>query len=148
MMFFKNVEAFQPKRRRVLKKRLGCFEIPLWQPHSLTKKNKVRFSSSWLSAYTKDTDLQSISMTTRVKTVVIGCQKSVWQPMTMKIRVCCQNNSLNLRELTYRWQPWQRFSHFKNLKNRQKKLAKTLDKGVQISYICAMDITITNNKLT
>ena len=34
------------------------------------EKNKVRFSSSWLSAYTKDADLQSISMTTRGKS---GC---------------------------------------------------------------------------
>ena len=25
----KNAEAFRPKRRGVLKKRLGCFEIPL-----------------------------------------------------------------------------------------------------------------------
>ena len=35
-----------------------------------SEKNKVRFSSSWLSVYTKGTDLQSISMTTRGKN---GC---------------------------------------------------------------------------
>ena len=50
-----------------------------------SEKNKVRFLLSWLSVYIKGFDLQSIAMTTRGKTVVIGCQK----------------NSLNLRELTY-----------------------------------------------
>ena len=39
-------------------------------PFYLEKKIKVRFSSSWLSVYTKDTDLQSIPMTSRVKN---GC---------------------------------------------------------------------------
>ena len=39
-------------------------------PFYLEKKIKVRFSSSWLSVYTKGTDLQSISMTSRGKN---GC---------------------------------------------------------------------------
>ena len=34
------------------------------------EKNKVRFSLSWLSVYTKDTDLQSFIMTTKGKN---GC---------------------------------------------------------------------------
>ena len=39
-------------------------------PFYLEKKIKVRFSSSWLSVYTKDADLQSFIMTTKGKN---GC---------------------------------------------------------------------------
>jgi hypothetical protein len=53
------------------KKTLGMFRNSLMTaPFYLEKKIKVRFSSSWLSVYTKGTDLQSISMTTRGKN---GC---------------------------------------------------------------------------
>ena len=69
-MFLKNVEAFQPKRRRVLKNAWDVSKFPYDSPILPRKTIKVRFSSSWLSVYTKGTDLQSISMTTRGKN---GC---------------------------------------------------------------------------
>ena len=52
------------------KKTLGMFRNSLMTAPFYPKKIKVRFSSSWLSVYTKDTDLQSISMTSRGKN---GC---------------------------------------------------------------------------
>ena len=59
------------------KKTLGMFRNSLMTVPFYSEKNKVRFLLSWLSVYIKGFDLQSIAMTTRGKTVVIGCQKSV-----------------------------------------------------------------------
>ena len=52
------------------KKTLGMFRNSLMTAPFYSEKIKVRFSSSWLSVYTKDADLQSISMTSRGKN---GC---------------------------------------------------------------------------
>ena len=52
------------------KKTLGMFRNSLMTAPFYSEKNKVRFSSSWLSVYTKDTDLQSFVMTTKGKN---GC---------------------------------------------------------------------------
>ena len=84
-MFLKTPRRFDQNVGAFKKNAWDVSKFPYDSPILPRKKIKVRFSSSWLSVYTKDTDLQSISMTSRGKTVVIGCQM----------------NLLNIRELTY-----------------------------------------------
>ena len=64
------------------------------------EKNKVRFSSSWLSVYIKDADLQSIPMTIGGEN---GCHWLSEKCMTTNDNentVGRQKNSLNIRKLT------------------------------------------------